>query len=230
MSAQRGVLFDLDGTLVDTAPDLVACVQELLREAGRPEAPRAALQSTVSHGARIMVSHAFSVPPSDPHAVSLEQELVRRYQARIADESRLFPGMPELLDTLEARGIPWGIVTNKPTHLTEPLLERLALHARAGAVVCGDTLSRAKPYPDPIRHAAASLGCAPEACWSLGDARRDIDAAVAAGARGLVALFGYLHAGDRPAQWGAHGLIRQPAELLGWLDQEPGTRLDASTV
>ncbi|MBK5936761.1 HAD family hydrolase [Halorhodospira halophila] len=230
MNTRRGVLFDLDGTLVDTAPDLIACVQELLAEAGRPLAPTGALQTTVSHGARIMVSHAFSVPPSDPHAVALEQELVRRYRARIADESRLFPGMAAVLDTLEGQDIPWGIVTNKPTHLTEPLLERLALDTRAGAVVCGDTLDRAKPHPDPIRHAAATLGCAPEACWSLGDARRDIDAAVAAGARGLVALFGYLHAGDRPALWGAHGLIRQPAELLGWLEPEAGARLDRSAV
>ncbi|ABM61362.1 HAD-IA family hydrolase [Halorhodospira halophila] len=230
MTARHGVLFDLDGTLVDTAPDLIACLQGLLAEAGRTPAPSAALQATVSHGARIMVSHAFSLPPSDPHAVALEQELVRRYRARIADESRLFPGMASVLDTLEAQGIPWGIVTNKPTDLTEPLLERLGLDTRAGAVVCGDTLARAKPHPDPIRHAAATLGCPPEACWSLGDARRDIDAAAAAGARGLVALFGYLHAGDRPALWGAHGLIRQPAELLGWIDPGLNARLEPSTA
>jgi len=221
MSGSGGILFDLDGTLVDTAPDLIACVQELLAEADRLAAAPEALQASVSHGARIMVSHAFALPPSSPQAEALEAELVRRYRARLAEHSGLFPGMAGVLDTLDAHGIPWGIVTNKPTHLTEPLLERLGLRSRAGAVVCGDTLEHAKPHPLPIHHAAATLGCAPQACWGIGDARRDIDATLAAGARSLVALFGYLHAGDRPARWGAHGLIRQPGELLGWLDPAP---------
>ncbi|MFP4129625.1 MAG: phosphoglycolate phosphatase [Halorhodospira sp.] len=229
MSGPSGVLFDLDGTLVDTAPDLIACVQELLAEADRPAVAPEALQAAVSHGARVMVSHAFSVPPSEPRAEALEAELVRRYRARLAERSRLFPGMPGVLDTLDAHGVPWGIVTNKPTHLTEPLLERLGLSGRAEAVVCGDTLAHAKPHPHPIRHAAARLGCPPQACWGLGDARRDIDAALAAGARSLVALFGYLHAGDRPARWGAHGLIRQPGELLGWLEPPAGGSLDPAS-
>ncbi|MFP4184087.1 MAG: HAD-IA family hydrolase [Halorhodospira sp.] len=213
-----GVLFDLDGTLVDTAPDLIACTQQLQRETGRSPTAAEALQATVSHGARVMVSHAFSLPPSDPRAAELEVELVARYRACIAEHSRLFPGMEQVLEALERRRIPWGVVTNKPGHLTEPLLERLGLASRTGTVVCGDTLAYPKPHPLPIRHAATELGCPPQACWSLGDARRDLDAALAAGARGLVALFGYLHAGDRPTRWGAHGLLRRPEELLPWLD------------
>ncbi len=216
-----GVLFDLDGTLVDTAPDLLACVDEMLADRGRVSMPTGALQSTVSHGARVLACHAFSLPLEAPAARELEAELVARYRQRIAAQSRPFPGMERVLDALEEAGIPWGIVTNKPTALTEPLLEALELHHRASVVVSGDTLEHAKPHPLPVRHAARALNRAPEACWSIGDARRDIDAALAAGTRGLVALFGYLHAGDRPHRWGAHGLIREPEEILHWLQLQP---------
>ncbi len=218
--SRRAVLFDLDGTLVDTAPDLIRCLHELMAEAGHRPLPERALQSTVSHGARMMVSYAFALPPQDPRAIDLESELVRRYHERLAAESRLFPGMAEVLAALERDHVAWGVVTNKPAALTQPLLQRLGLWERAGVVVSGDTLARAKPHPAPVEHAAAALGLRPGSCWAVGDARRDIQSAAAAGTPALVALFGYLHAGDRPAAWGAQGLLERPLDLLGWLDHE----------
>ncbi|MBK1734527.1 phosphoglycolate phosphatase [Halorhodospira abdelmalekii] len=218
-AADAAVIFDLDGTLVDTAPDLIACLSELLADEGRCTPPYAALRSTVSHGARVMVQQAFSLERDDRRSARLEEELVRRYRARIAERSRLFPGMEAVLATLEANAIPWGVVTNKPSALTTPLLEQLALDQRAAVIVSGDTLARAKPDPLPIRHAAATMGCPPQACLAVGDARRDIEAAVGAGAFALAALFGYLHAGDHPWRWGAHGLIASPLDTLDWLER-----------
>ncbi len=223
MSA-TGVLFDLDGTLVDTAPDIIGCVHALLAERGREAVPARALETTVSHGARMVISYAFAVPPETERARELEAELVQRYRSEVGMRSGLYPGMPEVLEALEHEGVPWGVVTNKPARLAQPLLQRLGLSHRAGAVICGDTLERAKPHPQPIQYAARALGCSPETCWTIGDARRDIDAAMAAGSFGLVALFGYLHAGDRPAHWGAHGLLWRPMDLLAWVSSSSTVR------
>lgn len=219
MKDPAGVLLDLDGTLLDTAPALLACVDELLAEHGRPPAAPARLRATASHGARAMVCEAFAVDRASPEAAALERTLLERYQRRLAQPQAdsLFPGMAAVLDELERRGLPWGIVTNRQQRLTEPLLEHLAPRHRPAVVVCGDTLPRAKPHPDPMRHALRALGAAAEHTLTVGDARRDIEAALSVGAQALVALFGYLHAGDRPTRWGAHGLVRAPEEILGWL-------------
>jgi phosphoglycolate phosphatase len=130
----------------------------------------------------------------------------------------LFRSFVELLDALDKRGVPWGIVTNKPTWLTEPLMVGLGMSRRAGCLVCGDTMPHIKPHPEPIRHACRLLGRPLAACWYLGDAARDIEAGRNAGTRTLVALFGYLAADDRPETWGADGMIDHPLELLRWLD------------
>lgn len=217
LDKSAALIFDLDGTLVDTAPDLISCVDELLGENNRsPIAPQL-LRSSVSHGAHAMICQAFSLSPDDPFSWTLEAELVRRYRQRIAEHSRLFPGMEKVLATAEAAAIPWGVVTNKPGALTNLLLERLGLTGRAGAVVSGDTLERAKPDPLPMHFAAQTLGHPIGNCLAIGDARRDTEAALGAGAKSLVALFGYLSAGDRPTHWGAHALISQPEEILHWL-------------
>lgn len=212
------LILDLDGTLVDTAPDLLACIDGLLAEANRPPIPHQALRGTVSHGAKAMICHAFSISPEDPRANILESELVKRYRERIAEHSCLFPGMAEVLNQAEATGIPWGVVTNKPGELTNLLLERLGLSHRAGAIVSGDTLERAKPDPLPMLFAANALNKPINKCITIGDARRDIEAAACAGAQCLVAMFGYLDASDRPTHWGAHALIRHPQEILQWLN------------
>ncbi|MCG5548014.1 HAD family hydrolase [Halorhodospira halochloris] len=211
------LIFDLDGTLVDTAPDLICCIDELLAENDRPAISPHELRSTASHGANAMICHAFSLTPEATLTKRLESELIRRYRQRIADKSRLFPGMAQVLDIADAVGIPWGVVTNKPQYLTEPLLDKLGLSNRATVVVSGDTLAKAKPDPLPMRFAAHSLGRSPSDCIAIGDARRDIESASSAGAKSLVALFGYLNAGDRPTHWGAHALIRQPEEIIEWI-------------
>ncbi len=215
----NAVLFDLDGTLVDTAPDLIHCLGEVLAAEGWPPAPPEAVRATVSHGAAVMVQQAFSLAPDDARTARLAQAVVERYRHSLTVRSRPFPGVAEVLSALQGAGVPWGVVTNKPAALARPLLEALDLHA--AAVVCGDDLPRAKPYPDPIFAAAEELGVAPADCLTIGDARRDIEAATRAGAGALAALFGYLHAGDDPATWGAHGLIRTPEEILAWLAAPP---------
>ncbi len=211
----RAVLFDLDGTLIDTAPDLIHSLAEVLAAEGRPPAPPGAVRATVSHGAAVMVQQAFSLAPDDPHTQRLARAVVDRYRRCLTERSRPFPGTLEVLAALEAEGVPWGVVTNKPGRLARPLLE--ALNLRPGTVVCGDDLPRPKPYPDPVLAAAAQLGVAPSDCLAVGDARRDVESAVRAGAAALVALFGYLDAGDEPTAWGAHGMIRAPEEILHWL-------------
>lgn len=211
------IIFDLDGTLVDTAPDLIRCIEELLAENERPSRSAQALRGTVSHGAKAMICHAFSLSPEDPRTNFLEAELIRRYRERIADHSRLFPGMAQVLEQAQAAEIPWGVVTNKPSALTQLLMDRLGLTNRAKIIVSGDTLKRCKPDPLPTHYAAQKLGTPAGNCLAVGDARRDIESALRAGAQTLVALFGYLSACDRPTHWGAHALIRQPQEILDWL-------------
>jgi phosphoglycolate phosphatase len=151
----------------------------------------------------------------------LRDRFLALYRACLTEETQLFAGVSELLGTLEAAGIPWGIVTNKPTWLTEPLLAELRLLERTSSLVCGDTLPERKPHPRPLLHAAAQLGVAPESCLYIGDAERDIKAARAAQMRALVARFGYIGPADRIADWLADGCIDSPLEVLDWLKATP---------
>lgn len=213
------VLFDLDGTLLDTAPDLTAALNRLRRERGVREPLTAeAVRPTVSHGSPGMLKLGFGLEPDAPLYDELNQRLLELYREAIAVETVLFPGMDEVLSHLESRGIHWGVVTNKPGWLTEPLLEALELRARAACVVSGDTLAKRKPDPEPLWHACTAVGAAPERSWYIGDAERDVRAGNQAGLTTLVATFGYLGAKDRPEDWGAAGFLEQPIDLLGWLD------------
>lgn len=209
------LLLDLDGTLADTAPDLAAALNRLLAEEGRPPLPLERVRPAVSHGTGALLRLAFG-DGAEADAV-LRARLVAHYRSRIAEATRLFAGMAGLLASVEARGLPWGIVTNKPAMLTGPLVAALGLAGRAGCVVSGDTLAVAKPHPGPLLHAAARLGVPPGHCLYLGDARRDVEAARRAGMVPLVALYGYLGPEDDPRRWGAAGLVRRPAEVLAWL-------------
>ncbi|ABI56263.1 phosphoglycolate phosphatase [Alkalilimnicola ehrlichii MLHE-1] len=213
----EGVLFDLDGTLLDTAGDLATALNRVLAEQGRSPLPEARIRPTVSHGAVVMLCHAFALAPDDPAMPALHEAMLRHYEADIAGRTRPFPGMETVLARVEALGLPWGIVTNKPARLTHPLLAALGLDRRAAAVVCGDTAPRPKPHPDPMEAACATLGVAPARCLTAGDALRDIQAGQHAGCPTLAALFGYLGAGDHPAGWGADGLLNTPQDLLRWL-------------
>jgi phosphoglycolate phosphatase len=211
------VLFDLDGTLADTAPDLAAALNRVRADRGLAPLPYADLRPLASHGARGLVGAGFGVAPNDAEFAALRDAFLAHYEAALCVESVLFDEIAELLDAIEARGLGWGIVTNKLTRYTLPLLDQLRLSPRAGAVVCGDTTPHAKPHPAPLLHAARTLGIPPAHCLYVGDAQRDIEAGVAAGMPAIVASYGYIEPDDRPASWPATGFIDRPSALLDWL-------------
>ncbi len=212
----RAVLFDLDGTLVDTAPDLGDAINIMLARRNRPALPEPVIRAQASHGSQALIRVAFGIAETNAAFAELRQEFLEHYAAHIADRSSLFPGMDRLLAELESRAIAWGVVTNKPARYTEPLLEQLGLLSRAACVVSGDTCARAKPHPEPMRHACRSIDLAPERCLYVGDAERDIQAARAVGMPVVVALYGYLSETDRPQEWGGDGYINQPTDLLDY--------------
>ncbi len=215
--SHRLVLFDLDGTLADTAPDLAHALNLTLRRHGRPELPFEAIRPHVSHGGIALIRLGFDIGPDHPEFDGLRCQFLDHYIDNLARETRLFPGMEPLLDRLEAAGVPWGVVTNKPAWLTDPLMRELGLDRRAVAIVSGDTLARRKPDPDPILHACEAAAVAPAATLYVGDAQRDIEAGNRAGTTTLAALFGYLGADDDPATWQADGLVASPQEILPWV-------------
>ena len=212
----EAVLFDLDGTLIDTAPDMVAALNELRTEEGLDLLPYALARSQVSHGSSGLVSLAFPAASGSAFE-TLRSRFLTLYNERLADETRLFDGCDSVLDTLDAHGRPWGIVTNKPAFLTTPLLAALDLSLRAGCVVSGDTLPQRKPHPAPLLHAAKLLGVDAARCLYVGDAERDILSARAAGMAVLVARYGYLGPDDDPVAWAPDGQIDTPTDLLDWL-------------
>jgi phosphoglycolate phosphatase len=215
---QASVLFDLDGTFADTAPDLAFALNQLLKSEGRPPLPLALIRPHASHGGNALLKLGFGLVPGEPGFAELRETYLAIYRDHVAQDTRMFPGFAELLAALESRAVPWGIVTNKPAWLTEPLVRALGVWDRAGCVVSGDTTPHLKPHPEPVRHACRLLGRSTQSCWYLGDAERDVEAGRSAGTRTLVALFGYLGDQDQPETWGADGLIEHPLDLLDWLD------------
>lgn len=211
------VLFDLDGTLLDTAPDLANALNAVLQANGRAPLPFEFIRPVVSHGGNALIELGFDLKPGDSGFEPLRRQLLDYYENNIAQQTRLFPGMDEVLAYLETHGIHWGVVTNKPAWLTDPLMEALALSTRAAGIVSGDTLPERKPHPAPLLHACRLIGGDPQQCVYVGDAERDIQAGNSAGMATLVALFGYLLETDRPETWGATALIRQPQEIVDWL-------------
>ncbi len=214
----RAVLFDLDGTLADTAPDLAAALNHLLAEHRRPPVSLERARPVTSSGARGMLQVGFGIDPQDPAYEGLKARFLDLYAERICAETRLFDGVAELLAALEGRGLAWGVVTNKPERFTVPLLEALALRARAACVVGGDTAERAKPHPDPLLHAVQALGIAAARCLYVGDDVRDVQAARAAGMPVIAAAYGYLGEGGDPRAWGADAVVGHPLEVLNHLD------------
>jgi len=211
------VLFDLDGTFADTAPDMAYALNRLLESRERPPLPFERIRPRVSHGGRGMIGVGFGLTPEDAGYDVLKQEFLDIYADNLVRETVLFPGVPDLIDSLESQSVPWGIVTNKPAWLTDPLMQGLGLTGRAACIVSGDTASRAKPHPEPLYHACRLIEVDPSDCWYVGDAERDIAAGLAAGTGTLVALFGYLDAKEDPRAWGADGMIREPLDVLDWL-------------
>jgi len=213
------VLLDLDGTLVDSGPDLAGTLNSLLLEEGREPFPYQEIRPTVSHGGMVMIESFFGITDNEPELRRLHDRFLEIYQSRLARETVLFPGMIEVLDTLESMATPWGIVTNKPAHLTAPLMRALTLDDRAACIVSGDTLEYSKPHPAPMLHACRIAGREPSKTLYIGDARRDIEAGSNAGMYTLVALYGYLGEEDKPESWGATGMIENPMDILEWLNK-----------
>ena len=213
----RSVLFDLDGTLADTAPDLANALNKVLMENARAPLPLQTVRCQVSNGASALIKLGFNIEPDHADFEPLRLRLLEFYSQAIAAETRLFDGMHEVLNGLEALNIRWGVVTNKPSRFTDPLLQALALSHRAACVVSGDTLDKKKPNPEPILHACNIVGCEPQECIYVGDAQRDIEAGRRAGTKTLVALFGYISEQQPPLQWGADGLVDAPQDIIHWL-------------
>ncbi|MBU9344728.1 phosphoglycolate phosphatase [Burkholderia multivorans] len=209
----EAVLFDLDGTLADTAPDLAAAVNKMQRVRGLPETPLDALRRLASAGARGLLGGAFGITPDTPGYDAMRDEFLANYAADICVQTTLFPGIAEVLDELEARGVRWGIVTNKAMRLTAPLVELLGLASRAACVVGGDTTPHSKPHPAPLLHAAGLLALAPDRIVYVGDDLRDIQAGYAAGMATVAAAYGYCGDGAAPGDWRAQHLVGTTGEL-----------------
>ena len=213
----RAVLFDFDGTLADTAPDLGGALNRLRGQHALAPLPIEAVRPWASSGARGLLRIGFDLKPGDATYDAMKQAFLGHYDAAICVETRLFPGIAELLEQLEARNIAWGIVTNKATRFTERLVRLLGLEQRAGCVVCGDTTPYMKPHPAPLLAAAARLALAPGLCGYVGDDLRDIQAAHAAGMTSIAVEYGYGGTGHGPRSWNADAVIAQPGDLIGCL-------------
>ena len=213
----KTVLFDLDGTLVDTAPDLAETTNRLLTLHQRPTRSPASIRPYVSHGTIGMLGFAFGVEESDPEFAELRQEFLEIYQNHLCYQSKLFEGMDEVLNYIEKQNLNWGVVTNKPDFLTIPLMQELSLEQRCACIVSGDTLPQRKPDPAPMHYAAELAGSEAAECLYVGDAERDIEAGRRAGMRTLIARYGYIENHENPDLWQANGDIDRPTELITWL-------------
>jgi len=214
----RTILFDLDGTLLDTAPDLAFALNTVLLEQQLDPLPDDKIRPWISFGTTILIKNAFGLTDEESVPEPLRQSLLTHYAEHIADQTRLFPGMDEVLETIEKTGKQWGIVTNKPASLTEPLLQQLGLASRSVCNISGDSLPQRKPHPAQLLHACQLAQTPPKACIYIGDAERDIEAGQRAGMRTLIALYGYIDKQEKPTQWGATGMLQKPLDLLSWLE------------
>jgi len=222
MMSTRCLLLDLDGTLVDTAPDMTRTLNALRAEHALPPLPLATVRPHVSHGVRMLIRLGFGITEEDPRFADLRARFLEIYRDCLTQESRLFPGMDDLLGACESRIVKWGVVTNKPASLTHPLLAALGLDRRAACIVSGDSTRRNKPHPEPLLEASRLVELAPADCLYVGDAQRDIEAGRRAGMKTLIAMFGYIGHTERPDEWQADGMIDHPLDILGWLPASGG--------
>ena len=211
------VLFDLDGTLVDTAPDLFACLNESLKKHGFPVVSDAQLKPFISYGAVVLVEECLKDKASAEEKAGVVETLLNIYEQNIVRYSVFFDGMLDVLDRIEGQGLKWGIVTNKRQRFTNPLISALNLTKRAACVVSGDTTPNPKPHTDPMLEACKRAQVSVNECVYIGDAKHDIKAGRNAKMKTLVALYGYLSPGDKPEEWGADGLISSPQQLSTWI-------------
>lgn len=208
------ILFDLDGTLVDTAHDLAYALNLQRERHGMAALPLEVIRPYASHGSKGLLSVGFDLTPEDESFPAMREEYLALYDQVLTRKPILFEGIAELLAKLEEQGELWGVVTNKPRRFTQPLMRNIGLLQRAACVVSGDDAPRPKPYPDTLLLACEQANVNPQSCWYVGDAERDIQAGKAAGMQTVVALYGYLDVADRPAEWGADRFINAPQEVL----------------
>ena len=212
------VLFDLDGTLLDTADDFLAIIHSMRQDRGLPESPLHLIRSTVSDGSAGMLCAAFSITPEHPDFAGLRDDFLERYQRQLAVHTRPFPGVPELLDWLDAEGLPWGVVTNKMSCFSIPLLEAVGLSKRCASLVCPDQVTHGKPHPEPLLKACAEMGVDPARSVFVGDHLRDIQAGQAAGMATVVAAYGYCGNDTALNSWNATAIAEQPEQLWGVIE------------
>jgi phosphoglycolate phosphatase len=212
------VLFDLDGTLLDTAPDMIGALNTICAEEGASAVAYDRARGFVSNGAVGLLRLAFPDydPAQDP---ALNRRYLDRYAERLAAETQLFPHLDLLLDALESAAVPWGVVTNKPRHLTEPLMAALGLQGRSACIVSGDTLPERKPHPRPVLFALECIAADPAGSIYIGDARRDIESGRAAGIATVAVRYGYVEPGQDPGAWGADYVVDTPLDLLALLNR-----------
>jgi 2-phosphoglycolate phosphatase len=213
----RAVLFDLDGTLIDSAPDLGAAADKMRVERGLPSLPLERYRPMAGAGARGMLGVAFGITPEDPDFGALREEFFSNYESCMTQRTYAFDGVPELISHLVDRGLAWGVVTNKAMRFTGPLTRGMSLFATAAAVVGGDSTPHAKPHPAPLLEAARQLDLPPSRCIYVGDDERDVVAGLAAGMSTVAARYGYLGSNADALLWGAHAHIDDPMDLLALL-------------
>ncbi|QSB21436.1 N-acetylmuramic acid 6-phosphate phosphatase MupP [Pseudomonas sp. 15A4] len=214
----RAVLFDMDGTLLDTAPDFIAICQAMLAERGFPRVDDKLIRDEISGGARAMVSAAFAMSPDAPEFEALRLEFLARYQTDCAVHSKLFDGMAELLADIEKANLIWGVVTNKPARFAQPIMEQLGLSERSALLICPDHVTKSKPDPEPLLLACKMLDLDPASVLFVGDDLRDIESGRDAGTKTAAVRYGYIHPHDNPDHWGADVVVNHPLELRRVLD------------
>jgi N-acetyl-D-muramate 6-phosphate phosphatase len=213
----QALLFDLDGTFADTAPDLTHTLNLMRTARDLAPIPLEFTRPVTSTGARGMLAVGFSLTPEHPHYPSMRQEFLDLYARNLCRDTTVFPGIPELLEHARIRGLAWGIVTNKAERLARPLIDALRVAERCGCIIGGDTTPCMKPHPEPLLAAARTIGVAPQNCVYIGDDRRDIDAGRAAGMKTIAVRYGYLNGGV-PETWGADAVVNCPQDIIGYLE------------
>jgi len=215
----RAVLFDMDGTLLDTAPDFIAVAQAMRKARGLEPVADKQVRDVVSGGARAMVLSAFDVDPFSEEFEALRLEFLERYQEHCAVATHLYDGMEQLLADIEQANLTWGVVTNKPLRFAEPIMQQLNLATRSAVLICPDHVTKSKPDPEPMVLACSKLGLDPASVLFVGDDLRDIESGRAAGSKTAAVRYGYIHPDDNPDHWGADVVVDHPLELRAVLDR-----------
>lgn len=215
----NGVLFDLDGTLLDTAPDLAAALNAILLNQHYQPLPLASIRPTVSEGAAGLLKLGFNITDQNSRLPNLRKQFIEYYGRHICKHTQLFPHIDTVIHYLQEHNLSWGIVTNKSTTLTTKLLNYFPLLKKARCIIAGDTLEYSKPHPKPLLHACECISCIPENCVYIGDAKRDIEAANAAKLHSLIALYGYIPSKEDTKSWKASGMVDTPLAIIDWLKQ-----------